>query len=104
MERQKDELVKMSNQKDKSAMFRKFMKNHQDVMFRFFVTWKEYCRYYKHTFDRFKLRLINLNKQNMSKALFKWKEGSDKKVLKKMMVMQEDLQNENQNMQNTLGK
>ena len=93
----------MSNQKDKAQLFRNFMKAHQDVMFRFFQTWREYCKYYKHTMDRTKLRLINLHKQSLQKALFKWKEGSDKKVMKKMAVMQEDLQNENQNLQNTLG-
>jgi hypothetical protein len=45
--------------------------------------------------QRTKLRLINLHKQSLSKALFKWKEAADKKHLVKLAVMTEDLQNEN---------
>ena len=52
--------------------------------------------------QRVKLRLVNLHKQSLSKALFKWKEATDKKHLKKLAVMTEDLQNENQNLVNTL--
>jgi len=52
--------------------------------------------------ERVKLRLINLHKQSLSKALFKWKEAADKRHLSKLAVMAEDLQNDNQNLQNTL--
>ena len=52
--------------------------------------------------ERVKLRLINLHKQSLSKALFKWKEAADKRHLAKLAVMAEDLQNDNQNLQNTL--
>jgi len=52
--------------------------------------------------DRVKLRLINLHKQSLSKALFKWKEHSDKKHMVQLAVMTEDLQNENQELVNTL--
>jgi len=50
-------------------------------MFRFLQVWKEYVKYEKHTADRLKLRLINLHKQSLSKALFKWKESCDKKQM-----------------------
>jgi len=52
--------------------------------------------------ERVKIRLINLHKQNLSKALFKWKEFADKRHMKELDVATEDLQNENQNLQNTL--
>ena len=52
--------------------------------------------------DRVKLRLINLHKQSLSKALFKWKEACDKRHLMQLAVMTEDLQNDNQNLANTL--
>ena len=52
--------------------------------------------------DRVKLRLINLHKQNLSKALFKWKETIDKKHMVRLAVLTEDLQNDNQNLANTL--
>jgi hypothetical protein len=45
--------------------------------------------------ERVKLRLINLHKQCLSKAMFKWKAGADKKHMKKLAVMSEDLQNDN---------
>ena len=67
------------------------------------MVWKETVRHYKHNMARVKLRLINLHKQTVSKALFKWKEHSDKKHAVKLAVMTEDLQNESQNLQNTLG-
>jgi len=62
LERQKDELIKMSNQKDKAQLFRNFMKRHQDVMYRALSVWKDNCKYYKVTTERVKLRLINLHK------------------------------------------
>jgi hypothetical protein len=46
---------------------------------------------------------VNLHKQNLSKALFKWKEATDKKHMARLAVITEDLQNENQNLANTLG-
>ena len=64
-------------------------------MYRALVVWKEACRYYRHNMQRMKLRMINLHKQSLSKALFKWKEACDKKHLVKLAVMTEDLQNEN---------
>ena len=102
LERQKEELIKLSAQKDKAQLFRTFMKRHQDVMYRALQVWRENCRYHKHNMQRVKLRLINLHKQNLSKALFKWKEAADKKHMMKLDVMTEDLQNENQNLVNTL--
>jgi len=45
--------------------------------------------------QRVKLRLINLHKQNLSKALFKWKEITDKKHLIVLSKQTEDLLNEN---------
>ena len=62
LERQKDELIKMSNQKDKAQLFRNFMKRHQDVMYRALSVWKDNCKYYNVTTERVKLRLINLHK------------------------------------------
>lgn len=62
LERQKEELIKMSNQKDKAQLFRNFMKRHQDVMYRALQVWRENVRYHRHTMDRVKLRLINLHK------------------------------------------
>ena len=64
-------------------------------MFRALSVWKENVRYYHHTMDRCKLRLINLHKQSVSKALFKWKEAVDKKHLVRLAVLTEDLQNDN---------
>ena len=49
-----------------------------------------------------KLRLINLHRQNCSKALYKWKEATDRRNLKMLAVTTEDLQNESQNLENTL--
>jgi gas vesicle protein len=92
----------MSNQKDKAQLFRNYMKKHQDVMYRGLCVWKENVRYYKHTMDRMKLRLINLHKQSLSKSLFKWKEAIDKKHMTRLAVLTEDLQNDNQNLANTL--
>ena len=66
------------------------------------MIWKEVVRHYKHNMARCKLRLINLHKQSLSKALFKWKEHSDKKHAVQLAVMTEDLQNESQNLQNVL--
>jgi len=45
--------------------------------------------------ERVKLRLINLHKQNLSKAFYKWKESADKRHLEHLAVMAEDLQNDN---------
>ena len=64
--------------------------------------WRDAVRHKKHNMDRVKLRLINLHKQSLSKALFKWKEGSDKKQMVQLAVATEDLQNEKQNLENTL--
>lgn len=72
-------------------MFRNFMKKYQDVMYRALVIWKDVVKYHKHNMERTKLRLVNLHKQNLSKALFKWKEAADKKSLKHLEVMAEDL-------------
>lgn len=102
LERQKDELIKLSAQKDKAQLFRNAVKRHQDVMYRAITVWREACRYHRHSMQRVKLRLINLHKQSLSKALFKWKEATDKKHLVKLAVLTEDLQNENQNLVNTL--
>lgn len=71
-------------------------------MYRAIVVWREACKYHKHSMQRVKLRLINLHKQNLSKALFKWKEATDKKHLQVLAVQTEDLMNENQNLENTL--
>jgi hypothetical protein len=103
LERQRDELVKLSAQKDKAQLFRNCIKRHQDVQYRALQVWRENCRYHRHTMQRVKLRLVNLHKQSLSKALFKWKEACDKKHMVKLAVMTEDLQNENQNLVNTLG-
>lgn len=81
LERQKEELIKLSATKDKAQLFRNALKRHQDVMYRALVVWKEACKYHRHSMQRVKLRLINLHKQNLSKALFKWKEVTDKKHL-----------------------
>ena len=62
LERQKDELIKMSNQKDKSNVFRNFVKRHHDVMYRALIIWRENLRFYHHNMDRMKIRLINLHK------------------------------------------
>lgn len=102
LERQKDELIKLSAQKDKAQLFRNAVKRHQDVLYRAIQVWKEACKYHSHNMQRVKLRLVNLHKQSLSKALFKWKEACDKKHLKKLAVMTEDLQNDNQNLVNTL--
>lgn len=83
-------------------MFRNFMKRYQDVMFRALQVWRDAVRYNKHNMARVKLRLINLHKQSLSKALFRWKEGADKKNLVKLGTMAEDLQNDNQDLVNTL--
>ena len=78
------------------------MKRYQDVMYRGLSIWRENVRFYRHNMDRVKLRLINLHKQNLSKALFKWKETIDKKHMVRLAVLTEDLQNDNQNLANTL--
>jgi len=91
LERQRDELVKLSSQKDKAQLFRTMIKRHQDVMYRGLQVWREAVRYHKHTQQRIKLRIVNLHKQNLSKALFKWKEACDKKHMVKLAVMTEDL-------------
>lgn len=72
-------------------MFRNFMKRYQDVMYRAIQVWRENVRFYKHTMQRVKLRLVNLHKQRLSKVLFKWKEAADKKHMAKLAVMTEDL-------------
>ena len=64
-------------------------------MYRFLLVWKENCKYHKHNMDRVKMRLINLHKQNLSRALFKWKEVADKKNMMELAVTTEDMQNEN---------
>jgi len=60
-------------------------------MYRGLSVWKENVRFYKHTMGRVKLRLINLHKQSLSKALFKWKETIDKKHMVRLAVLTEDL-------------
>jgi hypothetical protein len=102
LERQKEELTKLSATKDKAQLFRNAVKRHQDVMYRALLVWKEACKYHRHSMQRVKLRLINLHKQSLSKALFKWKEATDKKQLQALAVQTEDLVNENQNLENTL--
>ena len=72
------------------------------MVYKALITWRDNVRHYNHNMARCKLRLINLHKQTLSKALFKWKEHSDKKHAVKLAVMTEDLQNESQNLQNTL--
>ena len=47
LERQKAELVKMSNTKDKVNLFRNFVKRHQDVEYRALQVWRENVRFYK---------------------------------------------------------
>lgn len=64
LERQKDELVKMSHQKDKIALFKKAFKRYQDVLYRGFTEWRGRVKYHNHTISRIKLRLMNLHKQN----------------------------------------
>ena len=71
-------------------------------MYRALQVWRENVKYYNHNKERIKLRLINLHKQSLSKALYKWKEAADKKHLRQLEVMAEDLQNDNQNLINTL--
>lgn len=51
------------------------------MMYKAIEKWRDNCRYYKHNMDRFKLRLINLHKQNLSKAIYKWKGASDEKQM-----------------------
>ena len=102
LERQKDELIKMSNQKDKINLFKTAFKRYQDVLYRAWQEWRERVKYHNHTMKRLKLRLTNLNRQNFSKAFFRWKEVCDKRNLKMLSVTTEDLQNENQNLQNTV--
>ena len=102
LERQKEDLLKMSNQKDRAQFFRFFIKKHQDMVYASLQRWRDAVRHKKHNMDRVKLRLINLHKQSLSKALFKWKEHSDKKHMVQLAVATEDLQNENQNLENTL--
>lgn len=53
-------------------------------MYRALVVWRDACKYHHHSMQRIKLRLINLHKQSLSKALFKWKEATDKKHLKEL--------------------
>ena len=62
LERQKDELLKMSAQKDKAQLFRNCIKRHQDVMYRALMVWRDRCKYHSHNMERVKLRLINLHK------------------------------------------
>ena len=95
LERQRDELIKLSAQQDKIQLFRTFMRRHQGVMYRAFLIWKENVRFYNHTMERMKIRLINLHKASLSKALFKWKDFADKKHMVALAVTTEDLQNEN---------
>lgn len=64
-------------------------------MYRAIQVWREACRFHRHNMQRVKLRLVNLHKQNLSKALFKWKETTDKKHMARLAVITEDLQNEN---------
>lgn len=71
-------------------------------MYRGFQVWRGRVKYYNHTTSRMKLRLTNLHRQNCSKALYKWKEATDRKNLKMLAVTTEDLQNESQNLTNTL--
>ena len=104
LERQKDELIKLSNQKDKTYLFRNFMKRWQDIQYKALLLWKENIKHYKHNMNRLKLRLISLHKSTLSKALFKWKESADKKHLVKLAVITEDILNENQNLINDLNK
>jgi hypothetical protein len=102
LERQKEELIKVSQQKDKVALLKNAFKRYQDVTYRGFQVWRGRVKYVNHTTSRMKLRLINLHRQNCAKALAKWKESTDRKNLKMLAVTTEDLQNESQNLQNTL--
>ena len=52
--------------------------------------------------NRVKLRLIEAHKRNLTKAFYKWKESIDKKHMIELVSFTEDLQNENQELQNTL--
>lgn len=104
LERQKDELIKMSNQKDKINLFKQAFKRYQDLLFRGWQEWRERVKYHNHTIKRLTLRLINLHRQNLSKAFFRWKEVCDKRNLKLLSVTTEDLQNENQNLENTVNR
>lgn len=72
------------------------------MLYRGFQVWRGRVKYYNHTVSRMKLRLINLHRQNSDKALYKWKEATDRKNLKMLAVTTEDLQNESQNLTNTL--
>jgi len=71
-------------------------------MYRALSIWKERCKFHSHNMDRLKLRLINLHKQTLAKALYTWKEHCDQKHMGKLSVETEDLMNENQNLENTL--
>lgn len=62
LERQKDELIKLSSQKDKTYLFRNFMKRWQDIQYKALLLWKENIKHYKHNMNRLKLRLISLHK------------------------------------------
>lgn len=92
----------MSNQKDKSNVFRNCIKRHHDVMYRALMVWKENMRYYDHTMDRILIRMINLHKRNLATSFFKWKQYTDKIHMRELDIETENLQNENQDLVNTL--
>lgn len=52
--------------------------------------------------NRTKLRLIETHKRNLTQAFFKWKEAIDKKHMIELVTVTEDLQNDNQELKNTL--
>ena len=86
LERQKEELIKVSNTKDKAHLFKNFMKRYQDVQYKTLIIWKEYVKYFKFNMDRIKLRLIGVHKKILATTLYRWKAASDKKELKVLAI------------------
>ena len=80
---------------DKRNFLRSVCIRMSGIKYRGFQVWKEYVAYYNRVKQRVKSRIIELNKRNQADALARWKKGTDKKQVRKMMEMADEFSNEN---------
>ena len=102
LEYKRECLAKQTATKTKYNALRKSYLKYCDVKYKALMTWKENCKFYNHSMDRVKIRLINEHKRRLSWAFMKWKEGKDKEIHMEMMTMTEDVMNCNQDLSNEL--
>lgn len=95
MQRKRDDLVKVQSTRKKRDLIRDAFKRYNNMTYRALMIWKDACKHHNHTMDRVKMRLINMHRNRLQEAFYKWKKGGDSMVMTEMTEFTEDCMNEN---------